>query len=83
MDVGSPQNTFHDDGCKILPLGTSAVGISGNLDYKRTDLSDQLTDWDALSDAEAAYARYDKNLHTMADDWARRGVLHYNRHYRE
>lgn len=81
LDGGSPQNGFRDDGCKIFPLGRSAVGISGNLDYKRTDVSDQLSDWDALSDAKTAYERYDKNLQAMADEWARRGALHYNNFY--
>jgi hypothetical protein len=82
LDVGSSGNVFHDDGCKILPLGTSAIGISGNLDYKRIDPYDRLPDWDAISDAEAAYAQYNKNLQAMADEWARRAVLHYNAFYK-
>jgi hypothetical protein len=75
------RHAFHDDGCKILPLGTSAVGVSGNMDYKRNDPADGVPDWDALSDASVAYSAHGRDLHALADDWARRGAIHYNTFY--
>jgi len=83
LDTSSQESdhAFHDNGCKILPLGASAIGVSGYMDYKRNDPSDGVRDWDALSDARAAYAAHGQDLQAMADDWARRGALHYNTFY--
>jgi hypothetical protein len=78
---GKSHHAFHDDGCKILPLGASAIGVSGNVDYKKNDPSDEVPDWDALSDARAAYALHGQDLQAMGDDWARRGAVHYNTFY--
>jgi hypothetical protein len=63
---GKSHQAFHDDGCKILPLDASASGVSGNMDYKRNDPSDGVPDWDALSDARAAYALPKQDLQAMA-----------------
>jgi hypothetical protein len=78
---GKSHHSFHDDGCKILPLGTSAIAVSGNVDYKRNDPADGIPDWDALSDARAAYTAHGQDLQALADDWARRGAMHYNDFY--
>jgi hypothetical protein len=71
------QHAFHDDICKILPLGPMAVAVSGAQDYKRNIASDPIPDWDALSDARAAYAAHEDSLPDIARDWAQRVGSHY------
>lgn len=73
---------FRDNGCKIMPLGSSAIAVSGNRDYQRTELMDPIPDWDALLDAKAAFAAHENNLHELAQDWARRSAQHYALFYK-
>jgi hypothetical protein len=75
------RHAFHDDACKILPLGDAAAAVAGNMDYKRNVASDPIPDWDAVSDARAAYAAHDNNLHEIARDWAERAASHYRSFY--
>jgi hypothetical protein len=70
-------HNFHDDVCKIIPLGHTAVAVSGNQIYKRNVVTDPVPDWNALTDAEAAHAAYGDDLHEMAKDWARRSAAQY------
>jgi hypothetical protein len=35
-DPLNPKQAFHDDSCKIIPLGPNGAAISGNLDTSRT-----------------------------------------------
>jgi hypothetical protein len=79
---GISHHSFHDDGCKILPLGKAAMGASGNMDYKRNDPSDSIPDWDTLSDAKEAYKLHGEDLRKVADEWAQRGASHYNIFYK-
>jgi hypothetical protein len=72
---------FRDDSCKIIPLGPTAVAVSGYRDYKRNVKTDPVSDWDALLDAKAAYAEQGYNLHEMAKDWARRSAGHFDSFY--
>jgi len=74
---GQHDHAFHDNGCKIVALGPTAVGISGNLDYKRNSPSDTLSDWSALSDADAAFREHAGDIFGMAKDWAQRSARHY------
>jgi hypothetical protein len=71
------QRAFHDDFCKIAPLGPMAVAVSGAQDYKRNIAADPIPDWDALTDARAASTAYGDDLAETARDWARRGESHY------
>jgi hypothetical protein len=71
------EHVFHDDFCKILPLGPMAVAVSGAQDYIRNIASDPIPAWDALSDARAAYAAHGDNLPNTARDWAKRAESHY------
>jgi hypothetical protein len=73
---------FRDNGCKIMPLGSSAIGVSRNRDYQRTELMDPIPDWDALLDAKAAFAAHENNLQELAQDWAQRSVQHYALFYK-
>ena len=68
---------FDDFRCKLVPLGPTAVAVVGNVTYKKNIPTDPISDWDALSDAKAAYAAHRHDLHQMATDWAHRSVLHY------
>jgi hypothetical protein len=79
LEPGSSENIhhFHEDSCKIIPLGPTAIAVSGNRDYKRNMKTDPIPDWDALLDAKAAYAAQGNDLHEMAKDWARRSARHY------
>ena len=79
LELGDPpfSHNFHDDVCKIIPLGHAAVAVSGNQIYKRNVITDPVPDWNALTDAEAAHAAYGDDLHAMAKDWARRSAAQY------
>lgn len=75
LDVSS--SALHEDQCKIAPLGRAAFAVAGYSDYKRIDSSDQISDWDAISDAKAAQAAHGQDIQEAADDWAARAVQHY------
>jgi hypothetical protein len=71
-------NSSHDDYCKIRVLGNSAVAVTGRTDYKRSGLSDSLSDWNALDDAEGVYSSA-LSLTEFASDWARHAIAHYQK----
>ena len=71
------RNNYHDDVCKIIPLGRSALGVSGNPFYN-SGIFDLVPDWNALSEAKAAYALHSDNPHKMAEEWSRRAAAFYN-----
>jgi hypothetical protein len=74
--------SFHDDGCKIIPLGRAAVAVGGFADYRRDAPSDSMSDWSALSDAAEAHVLYGHDLKAMAEEWAERGRFHFKQFYR-
>jgi hypothetical protein len=73
-------DSHHDDVCKIIPLGRSALAVSGNESYK-SGINDLVPDWDALSDAKSAYAMHGNVLHELAQEWARRSAAFYTWFY--
>lgn len=64
--------------CKIVPLGQAAFAVAGNIDYKRTDPSDTLADWDTRSDARTAFLHHIGDLGSTAAEWASRAASHYS-----
>lgn len=75
-------HSFHDDGCKMIALGTAAVAVGGFADYKRGDPSDGVDDWSALSDAAETYVLHENDLKGMAREWAERAKSHFSQFYR-
>ena len=64
--------------CKIVPLGKAAFAVAGNIDYRRSDPSDTLRDWDARADARAAFLHHIGDLRATAAEWASRAASHYS-----
>lgn len=64
--------------CKIVPLGSSAFAVAGNIDYRKNDPGDTLVDWDARADARTAFVRHLSDLHATAAEWASRAAHHYS-----
>jgi hypothetical protein len=64
--------------CKIVPLGQAAFAVAGNIDYKRNDPADTLSDWDARADARTAFLHHVGDLRATAAEWASRAALHYS-----
>jgi hypothetical protein len=79
QDTGS-QSTNEGE-CKIVPLGTAAFAITGNMDYVRHQLDDAIASWDSRSDAREAYIEQHGNLVATADNWAARAKRHYSSFY--
>jgi hypothetical protein len=75
LDVGT--KSVDETECKIVPLGNSAVALSGNEDYVPTQLSDPVASWDSRSDAREAYAEQRGDLVATVDNWAARAERHY------
>jgi hypothetical protein len=63
--------------CKIVPLGQAAFAVAGNIDYRRVDSTDSLSDWDARADARTAFLHHVGDLHAAAAEWASRAASHY------
>jgi hypothetical protein len=72
---------YHDDSCKIIPIGPFAAGVTGNRDYHRNQFTDPMPDWDALRDARSSYELHGSNLAEVAADWAQRAIQHYKLFY--
>ncbi len=72
----------HDDYCKITKLGRFAFAAAGSPDYKRSDPSDPVGDWNVGDDARTSYRLHPNNLVEMADDWKTRVIGRFANLYR-
>ena len=72
MNSGTLRHTPYDVACKLVALGSTGVGASENLDCKRNDPSEAITDWSAIADARTTYELRADEVHTMAIKWAQR-----------
>jgi hypothetical protein len=75
------EHAFHDDVCKVVALGKFGFAATGYSDYKRVELGDMVSDWNANEDARTSYASHADSLLEMADDWGRRAIQHYSTFY--
>jgi hypothetical protein len=64
--------------CKIVPLGQAAFAVAGNIDYRKNDPADTLSDWDARADARTAFLHHIGDLGASAAEWANRAASHYS-----
>jgi hypothetical protein len=68
---------YHDDGCKIAPIGSLAIAVGGIGDYTRLQKTDSVADWNSLSDAKISYSENHGDLRLVATGWALRAAQHY------
>jgi hypothetical protein len=71
------EHIFHDDVCKIVPLGKIGFAMTGYKDYRRAEDGDMVGDWNADEDARASYSSHADNLSELVNDWGRRAMQHY------
>ena len=48
----------------------------------KNDPTDEVQDWNALSDAKESERQYGNNLHLIAKDWESKSIAHYQVFYR-
>lgn len=73
---------FHDDSCKIVPLGKAAFAVTGISVYHSL-VPGYLDEWDATDDAKKLYAANSGNLDKVVAEWSRRALDHYINYYKK
>jgi hypothetical protein len=68
----------HDDQCKIVFLGRTALAITGMESYEKGGPFDLAPEWNAFDDAKDAYRSSGDDLIGLADDWAQRVARHFS-----
>ncbi len=76
MSSGTPNSRdFHDDYCKITPLGRVGFAAAGYSDHSENSSTGKtLWSWSASGDALTSYRLHPNNLAEMADDWRAREI---------
>jgi hypothetical protein len=71
----SNSHDFHDDTCKIAPLGRVGFAIAGYYNHNEKSPTDRAEwSWSAYEDARTSYRLHPNNITEMAGDWGAREI---------
>lgn len=66
---------MHEDQCKILPFSKAAFSVTGISSF--SPILPSVSNWDAKSAAQAAYAAHTEDIEAAADDWGGRAEQYF------